>query len=137
MAESLSEMLIRHEGLRLKPYQDSVGKLTIGIGRNLDDVGLTKQEALQLLANDIHQARTELFRCYPWAQTLNQTRQDALVNMVFNLGMPRFSLFRKMLAALQDADFDLAAKEMLDSRWAEQVQGRAHELADLIQRGEP
>lgn len=135
MAESLTETLIRHEGMRLKPYHDSVGKLTIGIGRNLDDNGISQEEALLLLSNDIDQSRAELLRAYPWVASLNQTRQEALINMLFNLGLPRFSRFRKMLAALEDGDFDQAAQEMLDSRWAEQVKGRAIELARRIAQG--
>ena len=133
MAESLREMLIRHEGLRLKPYQDTVGKLTIGVGRNLDDVGITHQEAMALLDNDIQTARSELLNCYPWVKHLDQTRQDVLVNMVFNLGLPRFSGFRKMLVALQENNYDRAAQEMLESRWARQVHGRAYELANIMQ----
>ena len=135
MSESLTETLIRHEGLRLRPYTDSVGKLTIGVGRNLDDLGISREEALLLLEHDIARARTELLRCYPWVEQLNPVRQNTLVNMVFNLGLPAFSGFRKMLAALQDGDFQLAAKEMLDSRWASQVHGRANELAEWIERG--
>ncbi|MET4696708.1 glycoside hydrolase family protein [Endozoicomonas lisbonensis] len=135
MSESLTETLIRHEGIQLRPYTDTVGKLTIGVGRNLDDLGITRDEALVLLANDIARARSELIRCYPWVEQLNPVRQDALVNMVFNLGLPAFSGFRKMLAALQDRNFEQAAKEMLDSRWATQVHGRASELADRIERG--
>ena len=135
MAESLTDTLIRHEGMRLEPYQDTVGKLTIGVGRNLDDNGISREEALLLLSNDIDQARAELLSCYPWVASLNQTRQDALINMVFNLGMPRFSKFRKMLAAMEEGDFDQAAQEMLDSRWAEQVKGRAIELARRMAMG--
>lgn len=135
MAESLTDTLIRHEGMRLEPYQDTVGKLTIGVGRNLDDNGISREEALLLLSNDIDQARVELLSCYPWVANLNQTRQEALINMVFNLGMPRFSKFRKMLAAMEEGDFDQAAQEMLDSRWAEQVKGRAIELARRMAMG--
>ena len=49
----LKDMLIRHEGLKLKPYLCTAGKLTIGVGRNIQDRGITYQEAMMLLENDI------------------------------------------------------------------------------------
>ena len=72
----LHEMLIRHEGLRLKPYRDTVGKLTVGVGRNLDDVGITREEALMLLNNDIAEVRREVKRAFPWFTRLNLVRQN-------------------------------------------------------------
>ncbi|WP_211826833.1 glycoside hydrolase family protein [Kistimonas asteriae] len=136
MSKTLVDTLIRHEGLRRFPYRDSVGKLTIGIGRNLDDMGLTEEEARCLLANDIRRVKDELNRCFPWIADLDRVRQEVLINMAFNLGLPRLCTFRNMLTALRDGDYLRAADEMLDSRWAEQVEGRAHELAEMMCRGE-
>lgn len=131
----LESMLIRHEGLRLKPYMDTVGKLTIGVGRNLDDMGITEAEALQLLWNDIERCSQELDRNIPWWNMLDDVRRDVLVDMCFNLGIARLMKFVKFLGAMKEADFDLAALHMIDSKWAAQVGKRAGELATMIRSG--
>ena len=136
MTTRLREQLIRHEDLRLKPYRDSVGKLTIGVGRNLDDVGISREEALLLLDNDILRAQTAVIRELPWAVELDRQRFEVLVNMAYNLGIRGLLGFRKFLAELHDGHFEAAAKEMLDSRWAEQVGRRAQELAGIVRTGE-
>jgi lysozyme len=127
--------LIRDEGIILKPYKDSVGKLTIGIGRNLDDVGLTKTEAEYLCENDIGRSMADLDRNAPWWRKMGDNGQRALVNMCFNLGWPRLSGFSNMLAALRAGDYAKAADEALDSRWAKQVGPRAQRIADLLRIG--
>ncbi len=135
MMERLREMLIRHEGLRLKPYKDSVGKLTIGVGRNLEDVGISEDEALYLLENDIRRAKETAIRCCEEHEvafeSLPEDAQLVLINMAFNLGY-RLTRFRKMFAALRERDWEKVAFEMLDSKWARQVKSRAEELAELI-----
>ena len=131
----LQDMLIRHEGLRLKPYRDTVGKLTIGIGRNLDDVGITREEAMMLLNNDIANVRREVKKAFPWFSRLNRVRQNVVLNMVFNLGLPRFRQFKKAIGALRTRRWDEAAKQMLDSRWARQVGRRARELSSMMRSG--
>lgn len=131
----LKDELIRDEGLRLKPYQDTVGKLTIGVGRNLEDRGLNRAEALYLLDNDIASAQMDLGRVLPEFPTFSDARQRALLNMVFNLGRARFSGFRKMIAAIRAGHWDLAAREALDSRWAEQVGIRADRIAAMLRNG--
>jgi lysozyme len=128
-------MLIRHEGLRLKPYLDTKKKLTIGVGRNLDDVGITRDEAWALLNNDIARVRREVKRAFPWFSKVNPVRKDVVLNMVFNLGLQRFRGFRKAIAAIKAQDWDEAARQMLDSRWASQVGRRARELAAMMRRG--
>ena len=132
---NIIKMLIRHEGLRLKPYKDSVGKLTIGVGRNLDDKGITKEEAIHLLLNDIYDTMSDLDRTLPWWRGLDEVRKAILINMCFNLGLPRLMTFRKMLKALEDRNYELAAKEMLDSKWAKQVGNRAIELSEMMRTG--
>lgn len=124
--------LTRDEGVRLKPYLDTVGKLTIGVGRNLDDTGLSSNEVELLLENDIRSAMTELDREIPWWRKRPHSVQRALVNMTFNLGWPRLSGFKKMLVALESRKFDVAAREALDSKWARQVGDRATRIAALI-----
>jgi lysozyme len=125
----LVEQLLVDEGLRLKPYRDTVGKLTIGVGRNLDDRGITEVEARYLLVNDIKVAEEDLTRNAPWWRNLDEPRQGALLNMCLNLGWPRLSRFEKMLEALKAKDYDKAAAEALDSKWATQVGDRAKRIA--------
>ncbi len=133
--DRLIEMLIRHEGLRLKPYTDTMGKLTVGVGRNLDDVGITPEEALFLLRNDIANVTHDVKRSFPWFERMNQPRQNVVLNMVFNLGLIRFLGFKKTIEAIKGKNWDMAAKEMLDSRWAVQVGNRAKELAKIMKTG--
>ncbi|WP_457755170.1 glycoside hydrolase family protein [Thermovibrio ammonificans] len=136
--ELVKNMLLIDEGLRLKPYRDTVGKLTIGVGRNLDDVGITEEEALYLLENDIQRAvkdATEIFGTTTWL-SLDEIRQAVIIDMLFNLGKPRFLTFRKFIQAVKEGDFERASKEMLNSRWARQVGKRAERLAYMMRRGE-
>ncbi len=133
---SIEDLLLKHEGLRLKPYTDTVGKLTIGVGRNLDDMGLTKAECLFLLANDIDRCRSELQVEYPWFDSLTPVRQDALINMAFNLGRSRLRGFKRFLEACWQHRWSDASRHMLDSTWARQVGRRAIELAHMIETGE-
>jgi lysozyme len=131
---TLEEQLMRDEGVRLKPYRDSVGKLTIGVGRNLDDVGISHDEADVLLRNDIDRASAWLRTHFPWTLALDEVRRAALVNMAFNLG-GRLEGFVQLLARLEAGDYESAAKEMLDSAWAHQVGPRAVRLAEQIRTG--
>lgn len=133
--ELLHRDLVRDEGLRLKPYRDSVGKLTIGIGRNLDDRGITEAEAHMLMLTDIALVELELDRAVPWWRRMTDARKRALANMAFNLGLPKLLGFRNMLAALEAGDYETAASEALDSRWARQVGQRANRIAELILEG--
>ena len=132
---TLTDQLIRHEGLMLKPYRDSMGILTIGVGRNLDDVGITRDEAIMMLNHDIDNARADLARVFPWTQNLDPVRLDALTNMCFNLGIGRLRGFARMLLALQAGDWTEAAQQALDSKWAVQVGNRSHELAQQFITG--
>jgi len=124
--------LVRDEGMRLHPYTDTVGKVTIGVGRNLDDVGISETEALAMLDADIDRSIEDLERNLPWLFERPEPVQRALVNMCFNLGWPRLSSFRKMLTALELNEYDRAAAEALNSRWARQVGARADRIAELI-----
>lgn len=132
----LVEQLRRHEGVRRKLYRDTVGKLTIGVGRNLSDRGLSHDEVDVLLANDIESATQDCERSFPWFATLDSVRQAALVNLCFNMGLPRLRTFRHALAAMAAGDYALAADEFADSRWARQVGDRAVELCGQIRTGE-
>lgn len=127
--------LVRDEGLRLKPYRDTVGKVTIGVGRNLDDRGITEAEAAMLLDNDIRDVERELDAALPWFRSLSDTRQRVLANMGFNLGVPGLLKFHITLAFIQEGKFDEAADAMLKSKWARQVGARASRLASLMRAG--
>ena len=132
----LAEQLIVHEGMKLKPYHCTAGKLTIGVGRNLDDVGISEEEAMIMLQNDIKIAEDELARNHPWVAELDVVRRDVLTNMVFNMGITRVNKFVKTLAAVRSGYYEEAATEMLSSRWADQVGNRAHELAEQMVSGQ-
>jgi lysozyme len=121
MIEDLVLDLIHDEGFRQHPYKDSVGVLTIGYGRNLEDVGIKAYEAKYLLTQDIRRAITESNAVFSWLQGCPDNVRRGLYNMVFNLGMPRLKGFKKMLAALEAGDYSKAADEALDSKWAKQV----------------
>jgi len=131
----LMAMIAKHEGLRLKPYKDSVGFTTIGYGRNLDTVGISKDEAELMLRNDIAVAVRELLKIIPNFVKLTQNRQDALIDMMYNLGSPRFQGFYHMIKAIVEERFQDAAQDMLQSRWATQVGYRAVELSTLMREG--
>lgn len=127
--------LLRDEGLVLKPYHDSVGKLTIGVGRNLDDVGISTEEATMMLEHDIARIEREVMVTFPWSADLDDPRRGVLVNMAFNLGTRGLGGFRKALAAMQRGDWDSAATEMLASKWATQTGARAERLAQQMRSG--
>ncbi len=135
MRDRLIRHLIRDEGLRLKPYKDTVGKLSIGIGRNLDDVGISEGEAIAMLENDIDRAEEGLDRNLPWWRGLDGVRQEVLVNLTFNLGITGLLGFKNTLAAMRDGLWSSAASRMLASKWARQVGKRAERLAKAMETG--
>jgi lysozyme len=133
----LRQQLVRHEGLRLKAYRDTVGKLTIGVGRNLDDVGVTSDESMYLLAGDISRAEHGLTSRYPeWFPLLDPVRQSVLINMAFNLGLSSLAGFTHTLDCVARGQYGEASDHMLASKWAAQVKGRAVELAAQMRTGE-
>ncbi len=131
----LVKALILDEGARNFPYKDTVGKLTIGVGRNLDDRGLSDAEIGVLLENDIALVVDELDRHLPWWREMNDVRQRALANMCFNLGWPKLRGFVNTLAAMQRGDYQVAADGMRASLWARQVGARARRLAREMETG--
>lgn len=133
--EELIQQLIKHEGLKLKPYKCTANKLTIGVGRNIEDRGISENEAMYMLSNDIKLSNEELERTFPFYKNLNDTRQNVLINMHMNLGLPKLLTFRNFLKELNDNNFLYASDEMLDSRWSLQVGNRAIELANLMRKG--
>lgn len=121
--------LLIDEDLRLKPYKDSLGLITIGVGRCLDTKGITRQEAFALLDNDIADAERDCAALFPSFDQLSENRRAVLLNMAFNIGRERLSGFRLFRQAIDSGDWGRAAQEMLASRWAEQTGIRAKRLA--------
>lgn len=132
---ALRAQLQKDEGLRLTPYVDTAGKITIGYGHNLSDNGITPHEADEWLDGDITAHVHDLLKAFPVVQTLNAARRVVLANMCFNLGIQRLSEFTKMWIAIHDHDYVKAANEMLNSHWAKQVGARAMRLAGYMAAG--
>lgn len=163
LKHTIQEQLILHEGIRLAPYKCPAGKWTIGVGRNLEDVGLTASEqmrifgvsglnrlevidrllergitdgeALYLLENDIRVCTADV-SSFPWFNDLGPVRQKVLVDMRLNLGFAGLKGFRRMLAALEAKDYRRAAAEMKDSAWYKQVGTRSVRLIEMMKTGE-
>ena len=138
MQTKLTEMLTAHEGSKSHAYKCTAGKITVGVGRNIDPeggLGLSEEEITYLLSNDIERVEEELSKSLPWLLELDCVRIDALVDMCFNLGLPRFLKFVKALDALEAGDYEMSADEFMDSRWATQVGYRAYEVTEMIRTG--
>lgn len=131
----LIEQLKIHEGMKLKPYKCTAGKLTIGIGRNLEDVGISEDEANMLLRHDIQEATRQLLHAFPWMGEFNDARISAMINFTFNVGIGTVKKFENTLSYMQSGEWDKAADEMMDSRWARQVGNRAIEVTEQIRTG--
>jgi len=132
---NLIAQLKRHESLELKPYKCTSGKLTIGVGRNLEDIGITEQEAELLLLNDIGRVKQELVNDQ-WYMDLDPVRKAVIENMSFNLGYPTLKKFQNMISSISQGDYETASKEMLNSRWSKQVGQRSIELAEQMRTGQ-
>jgi len=137
--EKLIETLKRHEGVKAHAYKDQFGTWHIGAGRNIhpeganQGVGLSEEEIDFMLSNDIARTIQELSSEYPWFNSLEEgARRDGIINMHFNLGRYRFAKFVKAIGHMEAENYDKAAAEFLDSRWAKQVKGRSLEVTDMI-----
>jgi len=133
--DTLKAELLRDEGLRLKPYKDSLGYLTIGVGRCLDTTGITQDEAVYLLGSDIARTIVDLDRSIPWWESLDEVRQRVMVNMAFNLGIVGLCGFTNTLQMIHDGRYGDAADGMLASPWARQVGHGPLRLAELMRTG--
>ncbi len=133
--DALKTSITGHEGLKLFPYRDTVGRLTIGYGRNLTDVGISREEASMLLDHDLVTAVVSCQQHFSWFNQLDAARQRVLAEMCFNLGLQGLLEFTRMLQAVQNGHYATAAAEMLRSSWAGQVGYRARRLSSLMQTG--
>lgn len=123
------------EGLRLKPYRCTANKLTIGYGRNLEDVGISEKEAEYLLMNDLGVAEKEAKK-FDYFERLNQPRKNVIIEMVLNMGFVKVGQFKKMAEAIRNGNFEEAGEQMIDSNWAKQVGSRAYRLSLQMKKGE-
>lgn len=129
----LIQELERDEGKKNFPYRDSEGLLTIGVGRNIQQCGISDDEIAYLLKNNIAEMENDLDRAIPWWRQLSEERQRVLANMCFNMGIERLLGFHNMLAAAKVGDYQLAAAEMMDSQWAKQVGDRSKRLEKMME----
>ncbi len=155
--ERLVKQLKRHEGshiinTRHMPYPCPAGKMTIGYGHNFQDngfpdeffdfidfrdiaEGISELEAEFLLESDIRAFVPEAKSIFKNFDNLNEERQEALINMLFNMGAPVLRKFKKMIAAVENEDFEQAGQEAKNSRWFRQVGDRGVELVLQLERG--
>lgn len=156
--KEILDQIIKHEGIVLHPYKDSLYVTTIGVGRNLVSRGIapfelemigyhpdkdvleikkiTKEDAIWLCQNDIFRCEKEMLIFFPPIQDLSKIRQMVLIDMSFNLGITRLSTFIKFFSALEKKNYKKASEEMIDSLWAKQVKGRAETLSHMMRYDE-
>ena len=155
----IKAQLVRHEGLRLKPYRCTAGKLTIGVGRNLSDRGISQKEAYTMLERDIKDCEQWLIDEIPEVyNNLDEVRQSVLLNMCISIPQSRYNSnglrpcaslrepcylgikgllgFNNTLAFIKAGDWERAANNMLASKWAKQVGMRAIELSEMMRKGQ-
>lgn len=128
---NVKDLIIEHEKLALKMYKCTAGKWTIGVGRNIQDRGLSESEAMFLFQNDLSDAIQYCSR-YPWFKDLSEVRQAACLDLMFNLGPERFSHFRNFIQAMHLKQYAWAAAELVDSKWFTQVGRRGPRIASMI-----
>jgi lysozyme len=133
--EKASQYTKKFEGLNLLPYTCPTGHLTIGYGHNLEE-GITLEMAETLLQADLRLAEMEVSSKVAYFNKLDEARQFVLVDMCFNMGLKKLFTFKKFFAALLKRDYPVAAREMLNSKWAVQVGNRAKKLAEIMRTGE-
>lgn len=141
---TLKDSIKKFEGFSNRLYRDTAdkigfegkkGKITIGWGYNIDDLGLDTDICEMLLDRSINRAEKALAINYPWTDNLDEARKEVLLDMIFNMGIATFSAFKATLAAVEKGDYKLAALHMLDSLWAKQVGIRAKKLAHKMEFG--
>jgi len=131
----LSKQLEIDEGRKRRLYKDTVGKWTIGVGRNIEDRGLRDDEIDLMLSNDIDEAIGIVRALVPTFDKLDDVRQEVVTNMALNLGMTRLAGFKQFIAALVRFDYQRATSEMMDSKWYDQVGDRGKRLAYAMREG--
>lgn len=133
--DKLKAQLNVDEGRKSRVYVDTVGKMTVGVGRNISDRAFSEDEIELMLNNDIDLITSQLDKSLPWWRQMNDARQNVLVNMSF-MGIGKLLGFKNTLAAMQAGHYGDAADGMLDSLWAKQVGDRAKRLATVMRTGQ-
>ena len=137
--QRLLETLKRHEGVRYYVYRDHLGYETIGVGRCINravGLGLSPDEVEYLLINDVQRCIEELDGAFDWCKDLDEVRREAMINLCFNLGLTKLRKFVNALEAMKQRNYNKAATEFLNSKWANQVGERSREVAQMIRTGE-
>jgi lysozyme len=137
--QRLLETLKRHEGVRYYVYRDHLGYETIGVGRCINravGLGLSPDEVEYLLINDVQRCIEELDGAFDWFKDLDEVRREAMINLCFNLGLTKLRKFVNALEAMKQRNYNKAATEFLNSKWANQVGERSREVAHMIKTGE-
>ena len=133
--DALRLQLTRHEGRRKRPYKDTVGKITVGVGRNIDDVEFSDDEIDLMLDNDIKRAIGGCVVAFPWFEGMDAIRQRAIIDLVFNMGIAGFQKFTNTIRFLEQCDYDAAADNLMMSRWFGQVGSRGPRIVHMVRLG--
>ena len=136
--DQLTKIIIQHEKKEKSAYQDSLGFWTIGIGRLIDarkNAGLSEDEMLYLLNNDLGQCEIELSH-FKWFMSLDHVRGDVMVELCFNIGLSGVLQFHQMISSIENKDYAAASMHLLNSLWAKQVKAeRADNMAARLKDG--
>lgn len=140
--QRLLDMVKLHEGERLDLYQDSKGIYTIGVGHNLEEKGISPAVSSLMLQEDLGEALDDASKL-SWFDNLNEPRQAAIVDLIFNMGLPTFLKFRNTISLLEAGDYEAAGDELLvgtgpggKSRYYADVGIRAERISNMIKTGE-
>ena len=144
--QKLQKELTFDEGCVYKIYNDHLGYATFGIGHLITekdpehglpiDYPISEERVTECFGDDIEGVCNDLDRNISWWVGLSEDHQRVIANMAFNLGINRLLKFKKFIKAMQESEFETAAKEMMDSRWATQVGPRATRLRDRVLKGD-
>lgn len=130
--EAIRNRLVLEEGLKLKPYHCTANKLTIGVGRNIEDRGISNETAMQMLDEDIDIMVNELRTNLPWFDKQNDAIQGVLIDLCFNMGISRLLLFVQTLSLIEKGQYAMAADELLDSKYAAMLPARSNRNAEIL-----
>ena len=131
----VTEQLKIDEGVRLMPYKDSVGKLTIGVGRNLTDDGISEDEMELLLKNDVNHAGVTAAFLFNFTDEISDARKAALCNLAFNLGEKTLSTFKTFIDFVLARNWPAAADDLIQTRYATEVGPRAQRICNTLRSG--
>lgn len=135
MVLKIEQQLANHEGKERKLYKCTAGKWSIGIGRNLEDNGLSDDEIDYLFQNDLKRVIKELDTSVAWWRTKRENVRNVLIDMCFNLGITRLLGFKRFLEAMKEDQYEKAIDEMKDSLWYKQVPNRVESLISILRNG--